>query len=299
MDKLALMRTFRRVVERGSFVGAARDLNLSNAAVSKHVTDLERHLGVSLLTRTTRRLSVTEAGRAYHARCVRILDDIEEAESAVSALQEAPRGPLRINAPMSFGLRCLSPVLMRFMERYPDVRLDVMMTDRVVDVVEEGVDVALRIRPGLPDSTLVARRLGAVRRLLCAAPAYLDAHGRPAAPQDLPAHRALLYTQMDRPDVWTLVRSGSDAGRVTVQVEGALRADSSLILRDALLAGAGLALLPAFLVDEDIAAGRLDRVLPDHEGEPRSLYAVTPPGRGVSPRTRAFLDVLTAELRLG
>ncbi|EKV30069.1 Transcriptional regulator, LysR family [Caenispirillum salinarum AK4] len=293
MDKLALMRTFRRVVERGSFVGAARDLGLSSAAVSKHVSELERQLGASLLSRTTRRLSITEAGRAYHARCVRILDDIDEAEAAVSALQGAPRGVLRVNAPMSFGLRHVSPMLPDFMARYPDVRVDVVMTDRVVDVVEEGFDVALRIRAELPDSSLIARRLATVRRILCAAPAYLDAHGHPTAPGDLPGHRCLLYSQVERPDVWVL--NGPEGTR-PVQVPGVMKADSSLVLRDALLACMGITLIPAMLVEDDIAAGRLARVLPDHQGEPRTLFAVYPPGRHLSPKTRAFVDFLAERL---
>lgn len=293
MDKLALMRTFRRVVERGSFAGAARDLGLSNAAVSKHVAELERVLGAPLLSRTTRRLSVTEAGQGYHARCVRILDDIEEAEIAVSALQAAPRGVLRLNAPMSFGLRHVSPLLPAFMARFPDVRVDVVMTDRVVGVVEEGFDVALRIRAELPDSSLIARRLATVRRILCAAPGYLEAHGHPASPDDLPAHRCLLYSQIERSDVWAL--NGPD-GKGSVQVPGIMKADSSLVLRDALLAGMGITLIPALLVEDDLAAGRLARVLPDHEGEPRTLFAVYPPGRQLSPKTRAFVDFLAERL---
>lgn len=289
MDKLVAMRTFRRVVELGGFAAAARDLGLSNAAVSKHVAELEAHLGATLLTRTTRRLSVTEAGRGYYDRCARILDDVREADIAVRELQTAPRGLLRVNAPMSFGLKHLSPILPEFMARYPEVRVDLAMNDRVVDLIEEGFDVALRIRAELADSSLIARRLASVRRVLCASPAYLAKHGAPVAAEDLARHRCLVYSLSEAPNAWTLRRPG---GEVTVKVEGWLTANSSLVLRDALLNGGGVALVPTFLIGSDLDDGRLTRILGDHEAAGRTLFAVYPPGRHLSPKVRAFVDFL-------
>lgn len=194
MDALTGMRVFRRVVERGSFSAAAADLDLSNGAVSKHIGQLEGHLGARLLNRTTRRLSLTEAGRTYYERCVRLLDDLDEAERAVRQLHAAPRGRLKISAPMSFGILHLAPALPEFGLRYPEVEVDVVLNDRFVDLIDEGYDVALRIITDLPDSTLVARRFTLVRRVVCAAPAYLERHGVPVTPDDLKRHHCLIYS---------------------------------------------------------------------------------------------------------
>jgi DNA-binding transcriptional LysR family regulator len=291
MDKLAAMHAFRRVVERGSFRAAARDLGRSNAAVSKQIGDLEAELGATLITRTTRRLALTEVGRAYFERCGRILDDLAEAESSVASLQAAPRGLLRINAPMSFGLLHLSPALPTYMHRCPEVRLDLVMNDRAVDLVEEGFDVALRVRTSLPDSSLIARRLAPVQRVLCAAPAYLDQHGYPERPEDLVRHRCLIYSLSDSQSEWTLT-SLPEGELLTVTVQPHLAANSSIALREALLAGIGIALVPTFVVGPELADGRLARVLPGLQVPPHTMYALYPPSRYLSPKVRSFIDFL-------
>jgi DNA-binding transcriptional LysR family regulator len=291
VDKLAAMHAFRRVIERGSFRAAARDLGRSNAAVSKQIGDLEAELGATLITRTTRRLALTEVGRAYYERCARILDDLTEAETAVASLQSAPRGLLRVNAPMSFGLLHLAPALPAYMERCPEVRVDLVMNDRTVDLVEEGFDVAVRGRTSLPDSSLIARRLAPVRRVLCAAPGYLKRHGHLERPEDLVRHRCLVYSLSSSPTEWTFApRDRSEP--VTVRVVPYYTVNSSIALREALLAGSGVALIPTFVVGLDLKDGRLTALLSDFEIPLQSLYALYPSSRHLSPKVRSFVDFL-------
>lgn len=289
MDTLTRMRVLRRVVERGSFSAAAADLELSNSAVSKHIRQLEAYLGARLLNRTTRRLSLTEAGRAYYERCVRLLDDVDEAELAVRQLNVAPRGRLKINAPMSFGILHLAPALPEFSARYPEVEVDVVLNDRFVDLIEEGFDVALRIITDLPDSTLVGRRLASIRRVVCAAPAYLERHGVPTTPEDLKDHQCLIYSFTD--DHW---RFDGPAGAQVVKVAGKYRINNSIALREALLAGMGIALIPTFLVGPLIGAGALVSLLDEHYTvEPHGLYAVYPQNRYLLPKLRAFVNFMS------
>lgn len=289
MDTLTGMRVFRRVVERGSFSAAAADLELSNGAVSKHIGQLEAHLGARLLNRTTRRLSLTEAGRAYYERCVRLLDDLDEAERAVRQMHAAPRGRLKISAPMSFGILHLAPALPEFGVRYPEVELDVVLNDRFVDLIEEGYDVALRIITDLPDSTLVARRLASIRRVVCAAPVYLERHGVPMTPEDLKRHHCLIYS-LTGDDWWF----DGPEGRQTVRVAGKYRINNSIALREALVAGMGIALIPTFLVGPLIATGVLVSLLDRHHtAESHTLYAVYPQNRYLSPKVQAFVGFLS------
>ncbi len=285
------MHAFRRVIELGSFRAAARDLGRSNAAVSTQISDLEAELGVTLITRTTRRLALTEVGRAYYGRCARILDDLTEAEIAVASLQSAPRGLLRVNAPMSFGLLHLAPALPAYMQRCPDVRVDLVMNDRTVDLVEEGFDVAVRVRTNLRDSSLIARRLAPVRRVVCAAPDYLERSGCPERPEDLVHHRCLIYSLSASPTEWTF--SPRDGGEpLTARVLPYFIANSSIALREAVLAGSGVALIPTFVVGPDIRAGRLRTVLPDFEIPLHTMYALYPSSRHLSPKVRSFVDFL-------
>ena len=289
MDKLQAMRVFRRVAEMGGFALAARDLGLSAAAVSKHVGQLEAALGARLLHRTTRRIGLTEIGQAYLERARRILDEIAEAEDAVAGLHDAPRGLIRVNAPMSFGLLHAVAAVERFMDMHPGIEVDLSLNDRVVDLVEEGVDLALRVRRQLDDSTLVARRLSTIRHVVCAAPAYLAEQGVPAHPADLAGHDCLVYTLSRTPNRWAF---SIDGRMEEIVVSGRLRANSSIAIRDALLAGHGIALIPTFAVADDIAAGRLTPVLADFLPPPFSLYAVHPPGRRVSAKVRLLADHL-------
>lgn len=294
MDKLLAMRTFRRVVELGGFSAAARDLDLSNAGVSKHVKLLEAALGTALLVRTTRKVAATEAGRDYYERCVRILDDVEEAELALTALNSAPRGRLRVNAPMSFGLLHIAPLVASFHRRCPDVRLDLSFNDRRVDLVHEGFDVGLRIRARLEDSSLMARRVCAIETAIVAAPAYLEKHGVPTSPGDLVDHVLLAYSLNEDPELWRFRRS---AETTDVEIAPKIVANSGIALRAPVLAGVGLTLTPTFIVGDDLRAGRLKRVLTDWETPAYSLFALYPPSRHLAPKVRAFVDFMAENFR--
>lgn len=289
MDKLSAMRTYRRIVELGSFRAAASDRGLSNAGVSKQINELEAELGASLLTRTTRKLTTTEAGQAYFSRCVRILDDIAESDAAVTATQTAPRGLLRVSAPMSFGLLHMMAWMPDFMRRYPQVQLDLVLNDRAVDLIEDGIDVAIRVRTSLPDSSLVAKRLGTVTRVVCASPGYLAEAGTPEQPKELLAHRALVYSLSESPTEWSLT-SPTTGHAVHQRVVPSMSINNSMGLRAAALAGLGVALIPSFIIAEELRSGRLVEVLPLFRCEDHSLYALYPASRHVSPKVRAFVE---------
>lgn len=283
------MRTFRRVVECGGFAAAARALNLSNAAVSGHVRDLEDALGTALLVRTTRKVSLTEAGRAYFDRCARILDEIDDVERSLGSLQAAPRGLLRVNAPMAMGVTAFAPAIARFGLHHPEVTVDLVLNDRTVDMVEEGFDVSLRVRASLPDSSLIARRLCTMPLVLCGSPDYIARAGEPRTPGDLARHRTLVYTLAAEPGRWTFQKDG----RVMVHVaEPALSANSSLALRHGVIEGLGLSILPLCYIAADLAAGRVRRLMTDHEIGTATVYAIYPSGRHLSPKVRAFVDFM-------
>lgn len=289
MDRLRSMQVFRAVVDAGAFSAAARRLHLSNAAVSKHVASLEAALGARLLQRTTRRLSLTNAGEVYYQRAIRLLDELEQLEADVREEGQTPRGRLRVAAPMSYGLAVIAEQLPAFMARHPEVEVDLSLTDRMVDLVEEGVDVAIRVAHTLPDSSLVATRLGPFSRVVVGAPAYFETHGAPEHPRDLAVHTCLRYSRLSDPDVW---RFAGPEGPVHVTVAGRLRTDNSLAMRAALRAGAGLALIPACAVAEDLASGALRTCLPGWAPEPRSVFALYPTTRQLSPKVRAFVGYL-------
>lgn len=293
MDVLAGMRTFRAVVDAGSFSAAARSLSITTAWASKLVSQLEEHLGAQLLVRTTRRLALTDAGHLYLERCVRLLGDLEEAEHSVGRLQESPRGRLRVSAPMSFGLIRLAPLLPDFQRRFPEVELDVLLNDRRIDLVEEGIDVAVRIGAGLEDSTLVARKLGTGERVVCAAPSYLRAHGTPRHPRELAGHRCLRYSVHAAPGTWEF--DGPEE-HVTVDVRGPLQVNNSIALRAAAVAGVGIILAPDFVVEEDLHAKKLRRILPAWTPSGYRVFAVSPPTRFATPKARAFVDLLAHAL---
>ncbi|MGB0670097.1 MAG: LysR family transcriptional regulator [Rhodospirillales bacterium] len=285
MDSIGDMAVFARVVEAESFSEAARRLGISKSAASKQVSRLEDRLGARLLNRTTRSLSLTDAGADFYDRASRILADLEEAEQAVSSLQAAPRGRLRVNAPMSFGIRQLGPILPSFTALCPELRVDLELTDRYCDIVEEGFDMALRIAE-LPDSTLIAKRLAPARRAIVASPDYWDRHGRPQHPSDLADHPCLMYSLLQTGADWTF-KDG-----IRVRVDGPIRANNGDVLRGAVLAGQGVCLAPTFMVGDDLRAGRLEAVLCDYEDDDRNLYAVWPQTRYLAPKVRAFVDFL-------
>lgn len=288
-DPLEGYATFAAVIDCGGFSAAAQRLKVTKSAVSKQVSRLEERLGARLLNRTTRRLSLTEAGQAFHQHCLRILAEAEEAELAVSHLHASPRGLLRVSAPMSFGVRHLGPALCPFLERYPDLSLEVSFDDRLVDVLAEGFDVVVRISR-LADSSLIARRLAPVRRVVVASPAYVAARGMPQHPADLAHHTGLLYTLQTDLHTWPLVHA--DGTRVDISVTGRVHMNNGDALREAAVAGLGIILTPTFIVGDDLKSGRLVRVMPEWSAPEIAVYAVYPPGRHLSAKVRAFVDYL-------
>jgi DNA-binding transcriptional LysR family regulator len=287
MDRLAAMEAFVAVAECGSFSKAAERLHSSKSVVSRQIGALETELGARLLHRTTRALTLTEAGRSYLERATRILADLAEANASIGQLQTAPRGRLRVNAPMSFGFLHLAPALPEFLTRYPDVAVELTMNDRFVDLVDEGFDVAVRLGK-LDDSSLVARRLAPMRRAVCAAPAYLQKRGTPMSPDDLKAHECLCYTNLGLSQEWRFVRP--DGRPWPVEVHGRLHANNGDALRAAALRGFGLAVLPSFLVGGDVRSGALVSLLEPFMPQDSAVYAVYPHARHLSPKVRAFVD---------
>lgn len=294
MEKLTALTVFRVVCELGSFSGAARKLRLSNAAVSKNVRELEDELGARLIERTTRRLRMTETGEAYLRRASAILDELAALDSETKDRVVAPRGALRVAAPMSLGITQLAAVVGAFSVEYPELRVDLEMNDRYVDLVAEGFDVALR-GGTLTDSSFLARKLSTLERVLCASPDYLQRHGSPRRPQDLGQHRCLVYTLSNSPERWSLTRKGR---RVRVDVRGPLSANSSLALRGAACAGAGIVLLPKVTVLDELARGKLEPVLVGWSAAPQALYAVYPRHHQVSQRVRLFVDFIASHMRV-
>lgn len=293
MQDLNAMLVFARVVEARSFSAAATRMGVSKSAVSKQVSRLEDRLGARLLNRTTRRLSLTEIGAAFYERCARIAAEAEEAELAVTRLHQEPRGTLRVNAPQSFASRHLSPLLPEFLAAHPELRVDLTLADRIVDVIEEGYDVVIRIAE-LADSSLIARKLAYARRVVCAAPAYWDARGRPVAPADLRAHDCLGYSYLASRGEWPF--EGPD-GPTSVKVTGTLNTNSGDVLMDAATAGRGVVFLPTFICGAALADGRLEAVLEDYEAAPRGVFAVYPHNRHLSAKVRAFVDFLVARFQ--
>lgn len=288
MANLDGLVVFAKVVEAGGFSAAARELGLSKSAVSKRISALEDRLGARLLNRTTRRLATTEVGASFYERCARVVAEAEEAERAVTLLQAEPRGTLRVSVPMSFGVRHLAPTIAEFMTRHPDLRVDLNLNDRIVDLIEEGYDLAVRIAR-LPDSSLVARVLAPSRRVVCAAPAYWRRHGRPRQPEDLKHHDVLMYAYTLTGDELTF--RGPD-GPVSVKVSGRLCANNGDILLAAALDGLGVLATPTFLAGDELRAGRLEAVLGDYDVANQSVYAVYPHNRHLSAKVRVFVDFL-------
>lgn len=289
MDRLTALTVFRHVVDLGSFAAAARRLGLSPAAVSKNIAELEAHLSVRLLNRTTRRMSLTEAGSVYYNRIARVLDDLDSADGALSAMQQVPRGTLRVSAPATVTLTCLSTRIPEFLERHPEMVLDLRLDDRRVDIVQEGFDMAIRGSDNLEDSSLVARRLMTMTHVLCGSPAYFARAGTPRTPEAVAGHACIQFPLSGHANAWTF-RNGERA--VRVPVDGRYKVTSSLAVRDALRAGFGLSLIPRVYVSEDLEEGRLQPVLEDWAADETMLYAVYPSRSFLVSKVRAFLDFL-------
>ena len=289
MDRLQQLRVFIKVVESGGFTNAAEKLGLSRALVSKAVIELEKGLGVRLLERTTRQVRANEAGLAYAEKAGRILAELDEADLAVRALNRQPRGTLRLNAPLSFGVLHLKPVISDYLDSYPEVSLSMDLTDRFVDLIEEGYDLAIRIG-ALPDSSLVARRIAPARMALCAAPAYLARRGEPKTPDELSRHDCLIYgTSLS--SEWQLVGPG---GETRLRVSGRVSSTNGDLLACAAGDGLGIALLPTFIVGPDLQTGKLQRILPGWTMPERAIYAVYPPSRHLAAKVRLFIDTMVA-----
>jgi DNA-binding transcriptional LysR family regulator len=289
VDRFQSLMAFARVVEAGSFARAADRLDISVSAVSRQLADLESHLGVRLLNRTTRRLSLTESGQAFYERCVQLLADLEEAEEAVSASAVVPRGTLRITASISFGAGYLGPAIAEFRQRHPQLRFDLELSDRAVDLVDERIDLAIRIG-AIGSQALIGRRIGIAQMVCCAAPAYLAKHEAPRTPADLAEHACLTYEYSSGGNLW---RFTDAANRVhDVNVSGVAHANNGAMLAALAVAGVGITLEPDFIVAPDVRAGRLVRLLRDYAPPAISINAAYPSRRHLSAKVRAFIDFL-------
>ncbi len=279
-------------METKSFSAAARDLRLSKSLVSKQVTQFEKSIGARLLNRTTRNMSLTEAGATFYGNCVRIVEELQEAKIAVCRLHTEPRGILRISAPVAFGTLHISPALPEFLTRYLELKVDMVIGDRFVDLAEEGHDVAVRIAKE-PAQNLVARRLAAVKRTMCATPDYFARNGIPQTPSDLDRHNCLTYTYYNPQDPWRL--QGPE-GDISVPATGNLTLNDDEALSQAVLRGLAIALLPTYIIGKDLQAGRLQSVLHDYIPLERHIYAIYLPTRYLPAKVRAFIDYFLAHI---
>jgi DNA-binding transcriptional LysR family regulator len=288
MDRFLEMQSFSAVVDAGSFVKAAEALGLPKAAMSRYVADLETRLGVRLLHRTTRRLSLTEEGEVFYARAKELLAGVDEAEAEITSRSGAPGGLLRINAPLTFGILHLAPLWGVFRSQYPMVSLDITLGDRLVDLVDEGYDVAIRIAT-LPSSTLVSKRLATTRMVLCASPRYLAVHGAPVHPAELVSHAVISYSYWSTKDEWHFE---GPHGPVSVKTQPCIHTNSGDTCRAAALAHQGIILQPSFLVGGDLASGALVELMPQFHSIDIGIYAVYPTRKHVAPKVRVLIDFL-------
>ena len=290
MDRFLEMQTFNAVVDAGSFVKAADALNMSKAAVSRYVVDLETRLGVRLLHRTTRRLSLTDEGSLFHSRSKALLAELGEAEDEITSRSDAASGVLRINAPFTFGILHLAPLWGAFRALHPKVTLDVTLADRLVDLVEEGYDLAIRIAT-LDSSTLVSRKLATTRMVLCASPTYLERHGTPLDPSELAGHDVISYSYWSTGDEW---RFNGPHGPVSVKTRPCIHTNNGDTCRAAALMHQGVILQPTFLVGQDLADGTLVELMPEYRSIELGIYAVYPTRQHVSAKVRVLIEFLAA-----
>lgn len=288
------MRVFTQVVDSGSFARAADRLGLSTSAASRQVAELEAHLQTRLLNRTTRRVSLTESGRSFYERAVQVLADLEEAEREASRAAVQPRGTIRLTAAVTFGMRHLAPLIAAFLARHPGVALDVSLSDRIVDLVEEGFDLGVRIG-ALGAESLAARKLGETRLMVCAAPEYLAAHGTPQVPEDLARHNCFTYEYVSPRDHWRF-REASGRER-SVRVKGTLHSNNGELHAEAAAGGIGIAFEPDIIVMPYVRAGRLVPILEAFAPPPMPIYAVYPSRKHLSAKVRIFVDFLVERLQ--
>jgi len=293
MDKFQEMRVFAAVVDAGSFVGASDAIEMSKAAVSRYVRDLEARLGVRLLQRTTRKLSLTEEGAVFYARCKDLLANVDEAEAEITSRSGEASGLLKVNAPVSFGILHLAPLWAEFIARHPKVTLDVTLSDRLVDLVDEGFDVAVRIAR-MPNSSMISRKIASTHMILCASPDYLRTHGAPAHPADLAHHAVMAYSLFSAGDHWTF---DGPEGEVTVKVSPRLHTNSGDTCRAVALQHQGVIFQPSFLVGGDLKSGALVQLLPQYRAMALGIYAVYPTRKHLSPKVRLLIDFLIESAR--
>jgi len=289
MNKFDSIRAFTQVVISGGFAAAAREMGLSRSAVNKLVIALENELAVQLLHRSTRVVTPTETGLAFYERCVEILASLEEAERSITQLHEEPRGKLRVNAPMTFGTMHLAPALADFLMQYPDLQVQLTLNDRLIDPIEEGFDITLRIAKPQETASLILHPLTIAPRVLCASPGYLETHGVPAHPDELLHHSCLHYGQLAVEHHWTLI--GPD-GEQTILVHGVLCSNNGEVLRDAAVRGLGITLLPRFIVEPELRQGSLQIVLSDYHPPELSIAVIYPVNRHLSTKVRLLIDFL-------
>jgi LysR family transcriptional regulator, regulator for bpeEF and oprC len=293
MSLLDGIQVFSAAVRAGSFAAAARKLRVTPSAVSRRVALLEQELGVALLSRTTRSLRLTDDGQAFHARCLRILEELQEARDAIARVKHGPVGVLRVDAPIAFGRSVLGPRLPTFLLRYPELRVVLTLRDQRVDPVAEGLDVLVRIGP-LADSALIARRVGQSRFVYCASPKYIRKHGSPKLPAELPKHRCIGYWREGAPDPYRFV---STSGVEVVDIDGQVHVNDAGVAKQLVLAGQALGGFFDFIVDAELAAGKLRKVLVGREGAAWPLHALYPKNRHLLPKVTAFVDFLAEVCR--
>jgi len=289
MDRFENMSTFIRVVEAGSISGAADRLGVAKSAVSRRLKELEAHLGVELFHRTTRRMNLTDTGRAFYHQSVRILEDVLEAELATSQAHGTLSGSLKIALPSTFGIMHMGPAINEFLREHPQIEFDLDFNDREVDLIQEGFDLAIRIAK-LPDSSLIARRLAPVQTVICASPSYIEQMGAPQTPDELVGHRCLVYSLLSDYEYWYV--TDSDGKEIKTKIQPYLKASTGEFLRDAAVEGMGIIMVPSFIAYKEIESGALVQILNDYISPKIDAYAIYPQTRHLSQRVRAFVDFL-------
>ncbi len=292
LDDLKRMVIFANVVESGSFSAAAQRLGIAKSAISKHVSLLEQNTGVRLLNRTTRSLSLTDIGETYFQNCVRLLEVMEDAKQCTSALQDEPRGMLRVSCPASFGIEHVAPLLNNFLQQHSALNAELLLDDNVVDMTESGIDVAIRVG-WLPDSSLRARKLRDASRLLCASPDYIERMGLPKTPEVLAQHEWVIFTRLPTPHRYTFTKNKKSKD---IQVKGRIKTNNGNAVRKLVLEGAGISVLSDFLVAKDLKKGKLIHLLPDYRIADAGIYAVYQTQQLQQAKIRKFIDYLVKEL---
>lgn len=288
------IQIFMAVVDAGSFAAGAQAMGLSRSGIAKAIARLEERLGTRLVNRTTRAISLTDEGRRFHERGRQILDIVEEAEESIAGPGAAPRGVLRLTVPNALGRLVILPLLTKFLADWPEMQVEVSFTDRLTDIVEEGFDLAVRIAITTSDTRLVSRSIARYKAVYCAAPSYVARNGEPRDIDDIERHECIVFTSRNNRQSWRFRRAGEPWTRV--QGRSRLRLDNGEAIRDAAIAGLGIALLPDFMVADDFAAGRLCQILPDVETDEVQVAAIYPNKRLLEPRVRRFIDLMVAEL---